>query len=233
MATNYHEILAAVGLRINAITGVTAAALETAFNTRPLTGTQWQSPIVNFSAAKSAVLNAEEKLAHAIANVGDHPWRKFLADTTTPISHKGLINTTALGKQIIGVYGSVYDGSDGTECTKKSKETIRRRVRNANSYFRSPPYYFCIEGNRIYHTRTTVVIDVCIYDRGTQSTNLGNNSAMLLPDVLDEALICGAVSLLVRDDEFTGQAAIYRAYFNDTLKMIGGGATTRPNPVTL
>lgn len=231
MASNYHEILAEVALRINALTGVTAADQQTAYTTRPLTTTQWQSPIFPFASAKAAILNAEERLAHAIANVGDHPWRKFLADTTTAISHKGLINTTTLSKQIIGMYGAVYDASDGTECTKKSPETIRRRVRNANSFFRAPAYYYCIEGNRIFHTRTTVTIDVCVYDRASQSTNLDANSAMLLPDVLDEALVAGAVSMLVRDDEFTGQAAIYRAYFNDTLKMIAGGGTSRPNPV--
>lgn len=226
----YHDLLAAAALRINALTGVTGALMETAYTTRPLTTTQFQSAIFPFSSIKQALLNTEGKLAHTIASTAGHPWRASIQGITGTLVHKApLPIVSAASASIIGEFGSVYDSADGTVCTEQPLEVIRRRVRNAGSFYRTPVYYFKIDDRRIYHTRTSVVIDCCVYNRTAQIAAISNDGALLLPDTLEEALICGTVSLLVRDDEFTGQAAIYRSYFNDTLAMIRGGLTTVPS----
>ncbi len=51
---------------------------------------------------------------------------------------------------------------------------------------------------------------------------------MLLPDSLADALVCGAVSELVRDDEFMGQASVYRAYYNEVDQAIRSGLKSIP-----
>lgn len=227
MALNYHEIVAASALRVSALTGTLTAALETTFVTRPLTTAQFQSTVFNFSAIKQAVVNAEEKMAHAIANTPGHAWRASLAGATSTLANAAAIPTvSSASKQIIGKLGSVYDGS--TVCTSKPLAVIRRRVRNANSFFRAPVYHYAIDDRRIYHTRPTVVIDVCVYDRAVQIALVDSNGAILLPEVLEEAYICGTVSMLVRDDEFSGQAATYRQYFENTLEMVRGGFLAVP-----
>lgn len=224
-------MLASTALRISALTGTLSGALETAFNVRPLTTTQFQSTVFPFTAVKYALINAEEKLAHAIANTSGHPWRRTLGTVTANIANEAALPIqSASAKQIIGAWGSVYDATDFTVCTKKPLAVIRRRVRNA-SYFPtgSNIYHYDIDDRRIYHTRSNVVIDVCVYDRADQLTALTSNAFMLLPDVLDEALVCGAVASMVRDDEFSGQASIYAAYFASTLEMVRNGLTSAPS----
>lgn len=230
---SYHDILASVAIRANALVGSLAPALETAFTTRPLTTAQFQSTVFPMSACKQALLNTEEKLAHAIANTSGHPWRADLADSTPALIHGApILSLTVKNLHFIGEFGSVRDATDLNVCTVKPLPIIRRRVRNANNFYRTPVYYYNIDGGmRIFHTRTSVVIDVCSYSRAAQITLISNDGAVLLSDVLEEAYICGTVSLLVRDDEFSGQAAVYRNYFNDTLAMIHGGFTAVPAKV--
>lgn len=227
---NTHDVLASIATRINALTGVTAANQEATFVVRPLTDAQFQSPVFTFSAVKRAQLMAEKTLSEAIANVKGHPWRQYFTDQTAPLANTAVLPAVSTNsKQIIGVWGSVFDSSDNNAVTEKSLATIRRRVRNANSFFKTEVYYFNITGERIYHTRDAVVISCCVYDDSARQTAMDSNGALQLPDVLEEALVCGAVSLLVRDDEFTGQAAIYRTYFNEILRAIGAGSTTVPS----
>lgn len=206
------------------------AALETTFLVRPLTSANFQSTVFPFTSVKYALINAEEKLAHAIANTSGHPWRASLAGVTASIANEAVLPiTSSAGAGIIGALGSVYDATDGTACTKKPLAVIRRRVRNAAAFpVGGSIYHYNIDGSRIYHTRTNVVIDVCVYNRVTQLAALTANSNMLLPDVLDEALICGAVAFLVRDDEFTTQAGLYAAYFASAISMIQQGLTAIP-----
>lgn len=230
MSTPYHDILSSVGIRISALVGTLGPALETAFTTRPLTTAQFQSTVFPFSACKFSIISAEEKLAHAIANTSGHPWRASLAGVTASLANEAAIPvTSSAALQIIGALGSVYDATDGTVCTKKPLAVIRRRVRNAAAFpTGSSIYHYDIDGRRIYHTRTNVVIDVCVYNRATQLAALTANSNMLLPDVLEEALICGAVAFMVRDDEFASQSSIFAAYFANTLEMIRSGLTAVP-----
>lgn len=228
MAVTYEKVLRAAALRVNALVGATAAALETSYATSPLTSAQFDSADFPFTAFKDGALSVESKLANAIANVGNHPWRSVLASTTATITHGNVIPAVDVDTvPIIGVLGSVYDGSDGTVCTEMALDDIRIAKRNANSWLLAPVYGYKIDGRRIFHTRTNVKIDVCIYNRAARETAIGTlTNQILLPEVLEEAYVCGIVSMLVRDDAFTGQAAIYRGYFNDALASIAQGLTS-------
>lgn len=231
MAIAYNTILRNVAIRINAIEGTTAPDLETNYVVSPLTTTQVVDADFSFTPIKDAILLAETKLAHAIANVGNHPWRRVLNGITASIANQGIIpSTDASSNPIVGIYGAVKDASDGLTCTEMPLEVIQRRVRNANSFYRTPVYYYKIDGVRIVHTRTNVTIDVCVYNHTTQQTAINTlTNSMLLPDALEEALVCGAVSYLVRDDAFSAQAVLYRNYFQDTLAMIARGLTSVPS----
>lgn len=226
-SVNYHEVLAQIALRVNAIVGTSTSTLNTNYTTRPLTTTQFQSTIFPFAAFLDALQVTEETVAHHIANNRTHPWRAYLISATGDIAHNGNLPSVDTGfKQIIGVWGNVYDGSDSVECTPKSPAYIAKRVKNSNTFFKVAVYHYCIDGDRILHTRTVVKIRVCIYDRATQRTAIAANTAMLLPDAVEGALVCGALAQLVRDDEFTGQASVYAAYFQEYLKQIDTGAVS-------
>lgn len=227
MALQYHDILASAALRINGLVGVQPAALNTTFLVRPLTQTQFQSTVFPFEACKYSLRMAEEKLCQAVANTGNHPWRNYLTSTTANLVHKATLPSLTTGsKQIIGIWGSVYDGSDGRVCTEKPLQAISRRVDNPGTFYKVGAYWYKIDGQRIYHTRTNVKIDCCFYDGDAQATAIDGNTAVLLPYALEEAYISGTVAMLVRDDEFTKQASQYAAYFKDTLDSISQGLTS-------
>lgn len=211
--------MAQIALRVNAIVGVTAAALETSYTTRPLTTTQFQSAAFPFTAHKDALQAAEERLARAIANNREAPARAYLAGVTSNLANESALpSLDSISRPIIGVWGGVYDSSDGTQLTERDLAFVRERANNPGSFFRVPSYAYAMDGGRLYHTRTNVVIRVCVYDRATQRTAISANSAMLLPDAHEESLACGGISYLFRDDLFAAQAKEYRAYFEDVIR---------------
>jgi len=229
MALNTHDILAHIGIRISALKGVGSAALNTTFATRPLTVNEFQSTVFPFDAIRDALVHAEQKLALAIANTPNHPFRSFLRSQTANLVHGApLPSTDSAGKSIIGLWDSVRDASNQKVCTEKTLEEITRKVDNAGTFYKRQYYFFKLEGSRIYHTRTNVTIDCCFYDRAARKTAVINNDPILLSEALEPAYISGAIDELVRDDEFTEQAAYYKQHSRDSLYVIRAGGVNVP-----
>lgn len=227
MSVTWQRVLAETALRVNALTGATATNLETAYTTSPLTTSQFQSTIFNYASVVDACLNAEEQLAWAIADTGDHPWRQYLAAVTADQADKATLPSISSGsKPIVGIWGAVVDSSNSIVCSQMPLDMIRRRVANAGSVYVCPVYWYNITGGRIEHTRTNVKVECCIYSRSDSATTLASNGNITLPDALMHAYVCGALSLLIRDDEFVDQAKQYNAYFNRAIDSIRKGLTT-------
>lgn len=230
MSTTYDIITRQVALRINAFANAaTPAALQTAYVTTPLTAAVvGKSAVFPFAAIQDSVIVSESKLAQTIAEVKDHPWRRVLAARTASLASGAAIPVVDnTGKSIIGVYGAVIDGTDGQILSEQPDEVIRRRLLTP-TIWKIPVYQYSLTGDTIVHTRTTAYIEVCVWDYTTRQAALVANGNILLPDVLAEAIICGAIALLVRDDEFTLQAGIYAGYFAETITAIRGGITQIP-----
>lgn len=205
MSVPYNSILAATALRINALVGVLPADLETSFIVSPLTTTQVESSIFPMTAIKYAILNAEEKLAVKVANNPDDPNRQFMANTTTALTNPSTLPSLSTNsKPIIGSWGAVRDGSNGTVCSQMPLDIVRRRAAASQVV---PVYWFNIVSGRIEHTRTSVVIECCTYSRSDQLTVFNANGNILLSDALEPDYIEEALGLLVRDDEFMAQSA--------------------------
>lgn len=238
MAVTYQQLLHDVAIRMNGLIGSQANTLNTTYDTATLTSANWKSADWPFNAVRDAILMAEEDFATAIALTGNHPWRSFLAAVTSSVANATNLPTqSSSGKDIVGVWGGIYDATDGEPLTEMPLDVILRRTRNANSHYVIPVYYYKIDGRRIYHTRTNIILECCVYDRSDQATAFTNNSDMLLPDVLEPAITARAISLLTRDGAYADQAAIYRQYSDDALVSIRGGATSIaaksvPVPVT-
>lgn len=231
MALTYNSVIRAAALRINGLAGATSAALETSYTTVPLTTTQVDSADFTLSALKDAALAVESRLATAIASYRDpqtralHPWRALLKSNILAVGNGASIPSTDTGSnQIIGVPGAVYDNVSGRVCDEMPLDDVRRANRNAGSWLVTPIYGYCIVGNRIEHTRTSVEIEVCVYNRTTQATAIGTlTNNIILPDALEEAYVCGIVSLLVRDDMFNAQAQTYRSYYVQAISQLERG----------
>ena len=229
MSVPYNIVLRETAIRANAIVGPVPGTLETNYVVSPLTTTQVQSSIFSFTALKDAVLAAEERLAWAIANVKGHPWRQSMANTTAALANLAALPAASTNsKPIVGAWGAVIDGTSSIVCSEMPLDQVRRRALNANSEFVCPVYWYALNGGRIEHTRTTVVVECCTYSRSDQSTTFDANGNILLPDALEHAYVCGAVSMLVRDDEWKEQSQIYANYFNSALESISKGLTAIP-----
>lgn len=229
MATTINTIIRQWAIRVNGIAGSVPADVEAAYVVTPLTSVD--SADFPLSFARDTYLAVESRLATAIASYRDpqtralHPWRSLLKGVTAGLANKADIpSVDASGNQIIGVLGAVRDASDNIVCDEMPIDDVRRAARNANAWVVTPVYGYSVVGNRIEHTRTNVVVEVCTYNRTTRATAaaaLTNN--ILLPDALEEAYVAGMVSLTVRDDAFSAQAALNRTYYREAISQLERG----------
>lgn len=227
MSVTYEQIIRQAAKRCMAIIpsgGALAANYETAYATSPITSTQLNSPDFPWTAWKDSLLTIEEKLARRIANNRNCSYRTNISTQTDTLTNLQLLPSADSGlNKIIGEWGDVKDPTTGQICTVKPVPRIRRIV-SLGSYLRLDYYYYnLIASQRITHTRPTVVIDVCTFNRTTRTTAINTiTNAILLSDALEEAYVCGLTSMMVGDDNFTVQAGVYRTYLDDTLKEIDG-----------
>jgi hypothetical protein len=212
------NLLAAAAVRTNALTGVDAAALETTYATRPLASSNFQSSIFPFTAYIDSLVQAQGKLAEAIAKSSDRVHRAYLLSETSALSSgDNLPSVDSAGAPIIGNFGGARDGSSGVALTRMPVATIRNRLL-ATNIFLAPAYQFALTPSQILHTRTTAILDCCVWDADDQTAIYVANGDFTLADSLAEAVICGACAMLMRDDEFVEQSTRWAQYFASTLE---------------
>lgn len=224
MAVTYNFVLRQIALGARMLRGDSTPGLQTSYEDTTLN--QWDlipDGKYPLDSLIDAMLDAEGALANAIADTGGHPWRSYLLAYTSPLTSGDVMpSTDADGNPIIGIYGSVYDGDDASiVCTEQPTEVIRRRLLTS-SYWVIPVYYYAMDGNGIIHTRTTVVVQVCFYNRATQLTAVQANNDMLLPDSLVAAIVNGALAML-------GIEGNFGAKFENAVQAIRTGLTTVPS----
>lgn len=237
MAT-YQQLLHSAALRANALVGSQAAALELTYSNPVLIASNFKSADFPFSSFRDAIIQAEQDFVQAVALTGEHPWRRSIRGITTALTSPSVLPPTdSNSKPVIGIWGAVYDSSDNTHMVEMPVDVITRRVRNANSHYVTPVYYYKIDGNRILHTRTAVIVECCIYSRTDQVTLYDANGNMLLPDPAEPGIVARALSFMFRDGAYASQAAVWRQYSDEALMMIRSGIDTIiprsiPTPVT-
>lgn len=207
MSVPYRNITRSVALKINAIVGTTTAQLESAYTTTPLTSTQVGSPIFPFSSIVDLVLQAEGHFVNVIAN-SEHAYRSYLRGITSAISSETAMPIiTVLSQPIVGIPGAIYDSTDGTPCVWRPLQEILVWSRNSGTWHKCDVYWWNINAETVYHTRSAVVAEVCTYNEATQRTAIGANGNILLPDDMEGAYIDEALRQAFRDDEFSSQAS--------------------------
>lgn len=214
-----HDLLAGAAIRINALVGTDPVELQTTYSTRPLTDDLFNSSIFPMNAIRDALVQAQGKLAEAIALSGNRVLRAYLRGSSAALaSGADLPSTDSAGTPFIGNFGGAVD-QDGVTLTRMPVAVVRNRLLAPLLYL-APAYYFALTPDQILHTRTTAVLDGCVWDADAQTDIYDMNGDFTLADSLVEAVICGACAALVRDDEFTQQAQIWAAYFTSTIATI-------------
>lgn len=229
MAVALHTILREAAIRTNALVGASAAVLEATYATLPLTSASFQSTIFPFTAYLDQETASIARFANAISETGNHPWRSFVGFTVTNTLASGdaMPSVGSNGDPIVGIYGSVLDADDQTiVCTEYPDQVIRRRNLNS-SIWTIPVYGFKMSGDGITHTRPNgVVVQVCTFNWNTVAALVSANGNLPLPDSLANAICYDMIGALVRDDEFTAQAQIFRSYADNVEATIRQGLTS-------
>jgi hypothetical protein len=229
MSLALHTILREAALRVNALVGAIAPALEVTYAALPLTSTVFQSSIFPFTAFLDQETASVARFANAISETGNHPWRSFVGFTVTNTLASGdsMPSVGSNGDPIVGIYGSVLDSDDQTiVCTEYPEQVIRRRLQNP-SIWSIPVYGFKMSGDGITHTRPNgVVVQVCTFNWTKVAALVAANGSLPLPDSLANAIVYDMVGALVRDDEFMAQARVYRAYADNVEQSIRQGLTS-------
>jgi hypothetical protein len=227
VALTYNTLLRQLALTTNSLGGATTPAmLNSTYDTVPLTEMNFSvatgSSIFSFGFLKDKLLNSQEGLFLALASTSTNPLRRVVESQTDSLAYAAQITTNAAGLPVVGAYGTVYDAESNEPCTLNELEDIRSRHLNPNSMFILPVYEYAFLGDRVYHTREEVIIDVCGYER-PDADALDLESTIILPDILGPAMVQGAIAECYRDDEYLPQAARAGEFYQAWIKALQSG----------
>lgn len=223
----YQHILHDVAIRLSALSGTSVFDINATYNIANLASTNFKSADWPFGSFRDSILMAVGDFVWAIADTGGHPWRAGFPAVTAPVATGVDMPSIATNnKEIVGVWGAVYDSTDNTPLTEQPLEVIRRA--NQSTWRTYPLYYFKFDGNRIHHTRPFVEVECCTFSLADQITLWNANGFVPLPSVLRLALGARALALMTKDGAWESQARIYADYADAALARIRMGLTTLP-----
>ncbi len=228
MAT-WNTLLRQLSVSVNAVTGATPALLEASYSTVPLTSANFQSSILPFTNLKDHMVNGVFKIISLAANQGNHPYRAALISQTSALSDGDAVTVNSASVPIIGVWGTVRD-QDNNVMTKGNLSQIRARNLNPGTMFLVDTSLWARDDTRIYHTATTVTIDVVAQARPNVDA-LVLTATMPLPDDAVPVCIQAAQEECIRDDEFMAQGARFGEMFTKWVQMVQANSidsTTQP-----
>lgn len=222
----YHDIAAAVALRVNALgsdlnPATDPVELQQVYSQRPLIDEIFGSSIFPLNAIRDAVIQCEGKIANAVGHSADRALRANLRSFTLPLDTGAELPFQDVnGVPIIGNFGACYDAADNTiMLTRKPVAYVQTILRSPLNYI-VPLYHYALDVNRIIHTTDQAFLECCAYSAEAQTDAFNAMGEILFPDALAEVYINGAMALLVRDDEFMAQAQMYAQYFTAFLASI-------------
>jgi hypothetical protein len=165
--------------------------------------------------------------------VPNHPFRAYNISQTANIAHKGLIpSVNSTGIPIVGVYGAIRDATTFDALTEQPDQIIDTITSNQDTFLTRQYFYYKQVGDRLYHTRTNAVIDVCTFSWSATLTSIEANGDAPIPDNLFDVAVAGLIAGLVNDEEWVNQSALFGAYFERCLEEMKQGSTAfAPGPV--
>ena len=192
MAITFDSVINQILNELSAIKGATAAAADANFTAAPSTSIVI-GPDFLPSMVQPTLATVIGKTVEAIASTPRHPERQRFADVTASLANRDAIPQTGSGgSRIIGIPGFVRDASDSEALLPAPLDAVRGYNRFSSTVYTGfTAYLYAINGNRIEHTRTAVVMEVCVYTRATIFT--GN---IALDDWHEAGLVAGTVEIL-------------------------------------
>jgi len=201
MAITYSKVIQECLNILGAVAGGTAVAADTNYTSTPSTGTVVGPDFLSIQ-VQDAIVGCQGEIVEAIASTPLHPGRARYGDVTSALANRAAIPRTGSGtaKLIIGVPGAVRDSSNSETLERMPLENVRGFNRFSGTiYSGSTRYWYAINAGRIEHTRTNVLIDVCVFERP-----IAFNGNIDLDDEYEGGLVQGAVAKLALKESMFG-----------------------------
>lgn len=226
------EILRQVLIRIGAYRGLPAAIAISYSEADPTSDAVSESfvPVSLYD----QLIAIEAEIACAVA-MTDHPWRNILVELTAALANGDMVPTTGASgaaAEIIGEYGQVRDASSPFFPLARdlSVAEIQAKTRNPN-VFMSEIFSCAFEegkntkSRRIYHTRTNVVIDVCVINYLGRKVAILANETLLFPGAAN-AYLSGVMSMLKNTDaQLSELSTLYQPRYEAWISAFQAGRT--------
>lgn len=216
MAIPYQNIIKQVALKSGQIGDrASSAAFNTLFDGAVadlVTGLE-----IPRAALKMAILASEARIAALVGRQKNPVLRTALYGKTGELISGALLpNFDTKNVRFVGNFGNVLDALDDRPLTEKRKQIVTRRNENAGDFFRLESYYFCLEDTRIYHTRQSVYLEGCVWNRIAQSAAYDDaNGVSPLHEELETFFIADVLANLPQEDWFMSEAETYRRIAKD------------------
>lgn len=192
MAISWNKAKQKVANALGAVKGANAADAESNYTATITTSTVFGADFTP-TMIEDALVAAIGRIVEAIASTPLNPERAGFTSQTSNLASGALIPRTDSGGSnvIVGVIGAVRDSSNSKVLILTDLDKVRSFVEHSSTVYNGfSAYWYALDGNRIYHTRTNVVADVCTYTRPTSF--VGNIS-------LDDWHESGLVNLAVAE----------------------------------
>lgn len=219
MAITYGKLESEVSLLLGNIVGDDVADANTNYAAAASTSNRLN---VDFppTAVQDAVLATIDEIMYTIFATPRHPERAgFVAFSSALTSGAPIPQADAGGTNIFnGVIGIVRDASTSVICTPVDMDQIASyNLFKSSIYTGFALYHYAIQGDRIYHTRTTVNVELPCWSRPTWSA--GNNIPLL--DYHERAIVMGAVSqLALSEGKYAGLVSQAADFYSSHLARI-------------
>jgi len=186
----YNMIERQVSNQLGLILGGDIATAETNYTAAGTTANR-KEPDFPPLAVQDAILSTLGELAQVIAETPLHPDRVDMVALTSALgSGITLPGATAGGVPFIGRWGRVIDSSSNVLLEPMSIDAVRSFLRfSASVYSGKTMYWYAIQNNHIYHTRTAVIVEGCAWNRPTW----GGSSLIPFGDTYEWPIVWGAV----------------------------------------
>jgi hypothetical protein len=207
MSFTYGKIESQVSSLLGLIVGADLATVGTNYSATASTSNR-QNPDFAIPAIQDAIIDAVTEIVRTIAETPRHPERVDFRDISGALSNRATLPQNGQGGTLfIGVFGRVYDSSNNKSLLPAPLDDVRNfNEFSATVYSGFTPYWYAWNGAAIEHTRTTVLIEGCVWARPTYTT--GNQ--VPLRDYHEWPLVHGAIVHLA------GREGAYQALWNDS-----------------
>ena len=214
-----------IALRSAQLSGTSQGTLETAYGAFTLDGAE-----IPDSSFRTQILNIESEIAHIIASDVSHPYRTYIFGESSALAN--LANTPTLDANsdpFIGMFDACVDGSTGQPLTVQPTQTL---LDYENAFFDNVDLYnYCIVGNTIQHSRSTAILQGCVWNRTTQESDYDGDGNSPLPPILANTWIAGVMANLgqIGWTDGAGVIPMYSNLYQQGIQILRIGAGTNLN----